>query len=226
MPRVITYRGKLSLTGTTRDSQSAELYRVDKYVYGETPGALLDNMVDESIIIAQNLKTFLRLEMPAGYKMSNDYWFFSFSHPNITENDYVGDDQDTGSGTSISSVKEVVVSAAHNRHLSIQFGIKALNRTRRDMGLTALLPKNSDNAVNFSSTKFDVIVASGYQGTELDNAIAIAENDGSLTKYRSDMVVIRQHREFERKKRVRNAETQEFVKNIKNKIASFFMDKS
>jgi hypothetical protein len=226
MPKVVTYRGQISLTGESRLADNEEIYKVNKFVYGETLGTLLDNMVNESVIIAQDLKTFLRLEMPTGYRMSDDYWSFNFSHPALLEATQVGENRDNGSGGSVSSVKDIVVSATHSRHLSIMYELNSLNYTRSEMKLEPLLSSKDRIMDGLSSTKFATITASGFQGTELDKYLAIVEADGSLEKYRRDLISIRRYRETERKQRVHAANRADIVQGFKEKINNFFIKKA
>ena len=214
MPQVIAYKGTIAITGNSRNHDE-DIYDVKRSVYAESIGALLDAMVEETIRMTTDVKSFVRTTMPTGYKLDDGYWFFHVSYPRILDSNEVGVNHDDGAGSASSSALDMIRTMAHYRSMAFSHAVSQLNATRREMELQAFNNNSEGFSSSYSTKDVNLITTTGMLGHELDAILMEAMLDGSYAKYQKNQKNMRHYREIERLNRVRNADRKSKIEEKK-----------
>lgn len=223
MPIVQAYKGLIKVEGSSRQAvldnmrEPEPFYSKTIVVYGETPGELWDNIVDASVKIANDVFEWCMMNKPADYNMDmdmgKDYWYYHIVHPDyeyIDLNDpkTFKDENDTGGGGSLESVKGIVRMAVISRDVDISH-----LKTHLSLAKPGPTQIQQEPAVHYAgcyeAESMQEMVGFGWNGKELDSIIATAEAEGRLAMLRESRAAQRKRHEADRRTRVAQAKVEE-----------------
>lgn len=211
MPIIKAFQGTVTVEGRPRWVEDAQpFYRWTLTAYGETIGELLDNLVETSVSLANDVFAWVATHKPSEYELENDYWHISVIHPDILETSKDNPathskDNDTGSGSSLNCIADIVKFPVLIRDIQIRATI------------TSLLLKSSDKSEiideaavphkgTYEVTSFKEMTKFGFTGAELDTILEIGEREGRVKKYVDDLNLARSYRKSLSAANAKNAE--------------------
>jgi hypothetical protein len=200
MPIITAYQGTILVEGKTHGNPDAPSYRWELTAYGATIGELLDNLVNTSVVIANDVFAWVMKNKPEGYELDQDYWYVLIKHPEILE----VMTSDTGSGGSVESIEGIVRYAALIRDIHVSSTANWLllqNRAESEIVDKAINPYNGI----YSVSSFSEMTKFGFTGTELDTMLAIGEKEGRVKEYQQRLYDARSYRKQASEKAAKNA---------------------
>lgn len=191
MPIITAFQGTITLQGNIRGGDEANklLYKETVKAYGETIGELLDNLVEASVTLANDLFSWVTLNCHEDYNLRDDYWYISMAHPEVLEIMT----SDTGSGSHLESVEGVVRYVALMRDIHVGFTISSLlleNSAKSEIIDKAVAPYDGIYGV----TSFKEMTKFGFTGSELDTILEIGEREGRIKKFRDGLNLAHSYR--------------------------------
>jgi hypothetical protein len=217
MPKVIVYKGTVEVRGASHSDYDTPIFLVEKNVYGETLGSLMEAMVQSSIELSREVKDFIGT-LGEGYDMANDYWYFSASYPDPLRDHQVGADEDYGSGGAIRTADEAVYSMVHYRQMMFSGAIRDLHRADQMHNRTGAWDEY-DKRMEHEGTVEDLIT-SGFSGEEFDHLYNLALHDGTLDFHRKQ--VLERRERSTRAQRLRRIQAEKEKKTQKQSFRKKF----
>jgi hypothetical protein len=199
LPIVTAFKGTLTVEGTIRGIENARpFYSRTVTAYGESIGELLDNLVETSVSLANDVFAWVARNEPADYQLKDDYWYISLAHPDILETSKDNPqthskDNDTGSGSSLDSIEDVVRFPVLIRDIQTKATATWLLLQKTDKSEIvdeAAIPHKGIHEV----TSFNEMTKFGFTGVELDTILEVAEREGRVQKYIHDLNLARSYR--------------------------------
>lgn len=173
MAKIEVFTGSVSLVGVPRGvtdiSDTDAFYRDKITAYGVTPGELLDNLVEASVKVAENLFTWTLQNKPASYIMGSDHWVMSAVYPSLELKDDSFSDAEIGGFSTVSSVEGVVHFAVLIRDITIGKLILQLMRSSQMPLVVPAKPYKDIHTVASLREK----TACGYQSTDLEAVLKL-----------------------------------------------------
>lgn len=202
MPIITAFQGTITVEGRSQGAEKP-FYTWTLSAYGATIGELIDNLVETSVSLANDVFAWVTKNKPADYNMEDDYWYIQMTHPDILETaknnpkTHSGKN-DIGSGSSLSSVSGIVRFSTLIRDIQVSSSTSYLLLADpapsdiNDVAAEAAVPYKGIYEV----TSFSEMTKFGFSGKELDAILEIAEREGRVKKYREE---IAQYRGYARK---------------------------
>lgn len=122
MPVVQAYQGSYSIHAHAKNDMETEIFAKEIICYGMTIGELLDNLVSASVEIANEAFEWCLGHRGSGYTLSDDYWFSTFSYPDINYFIYPnrsGGLTDVAGGSRVKEIEYIVYDAIIQRDITI-----------------------------------------------------------------------------------------------------------
>lgn len=233
MPIVQAYKGKITVEGATyggpKDENGRDIpfYSNTVVAYGETPGELIDALVEASVKVANDVFEWCLANKPADYKMKgiNENWYIQMAHPEYLLADpndpsTFSEREDTGGGGSVDSVEAIVRYAVLSRDIEIKHAVIHFSLSNPGGQRPTAIPQEPAVSYNgcYDAESLQETTKFGWTGKEYDNIIAIAKEEGRLDAYRAGRKTARAQHERSRQARVAQAK----VENTKSRIARWF----
>jgi hypothetical protein len=194
MTKVIAYRGKISFKGAV-DYDADPFFNVERFIYGETPGAVLDGLITEAVRIHGEVRAFISKNRDKGYKMDSENWWISVTIPELLEDNPLNDDSGITMGSVIHSLNGFMYAVLQNHKLATDNAFREFDRLYVPADYTAL----------FSARGVDKMVATlTNTGADLDAKLTEWAESGALEQWRRNKKAAR--RAFEDLRRWRVAE--------------------
>jgi hypothetical protein len=194
MTKVIAYRGKISLKGAP-DYDADPFFNVERFIYGETPGAVLDSIIAEAVRIHGEIRAFIRKNRDTGYKMDSENWWISITIPELLEDRPLNDDSGITMGSVIHSLNGFMYAVLQNHKLATDAAFREFDR----------LYVPADHTAIYSARGVDKMVATvSITGADLDAKLVEWAESGALDQWRRNKKAAR--RAFEDLRRWRVAE--------------------
>lgn len=199
MPIIKAFQGTLTVEGRPKWVEDAvPFYRWTLTAYGETIGELLDNLVETSVSLANDVFAWVTTNKPSEYELEEDYWYISLTHPEILETSKDNPathskNFDTGSGSSLNSIGDIVKFPVLIRDIQIRATITSLllkSTDKSEIVDEAAIPHKG----TYEVTSFKEMTKFGFTGAELDTILEIGEREGRLKKYVDDLNLARSYR--------------------------------
>lgn len=192
MPKVIAYRGYLSLVGSNLHTDDGSLLVLEEKVYAETIGLLYDQLKLACVRMIDVVEAWITT-MPNDYSMQDDRWFLSYSYPSPSdEYDAEEYDEDDEYGQTIDEPFELLHLIARNLEQNMLFTMAQL-----DNAYSSTLSLEYEKAMNSQNIK--QMMNAGMSGLDFDTLFASYEANGTI-----DML-----RECNREKALRLSKEQE-----------------
>jgi hypothetical protein len=185
-----------SHTSTGQDTTKTVIYSRKVTAYGETIGELLDNLVEASVTVANDVFAWSAANKSEDYKLSDDFWYMQLVYPDILEthnaDPKTSKNKDSSSGATLETVDFIVKFATLVRDIQIKNVSISLRLTKSgesEIIDTAATPLNG----MYEVTSFSEMTKFGFTGAELDTMLATGEKEGRLKSYRDDTEMLRNY---------------------------------
>lgn len=219
VPIVQAFKGTIKVTGKRWKYQSPEtMYENSKTSYGETIGELLDNMVESSVRLTNELFEWSVLNLPTDYDLEKDSWYVEMTYPNILDvkmSNPKTHSLDNSNGSSLHSLNAIVRHAVTSWSIHLEYATGDLQRIARSMGesFDELTPSKPLDDSYYELETYREIAQYGFTGTDLDAYLAIAESKGYLKAHEEKQKQLQEAHERARAVRVRIANRKEKEEN-------------
>ena len=225
MPVVSAYKATVNVSAR-QHGEDANFYQKTITVYGETPGETVDNMVKASVELANSVFEWLVQNKPADYRLSDDYWSVYNTHPNFLKTDMTDlksreARNDSGSGSSISEIVDIVRHVVLFRDIEINFAVNHLALAQTGSTNMQREPASAYEG-SYGMESFEEITKYGWSGEEFDAILSVAEEEGRLQAFRQMRSASYKAYEQNRLARVRAADREERRQNKKGFLSKIF----